>query len=89
MLIAIILNIDTGTGNLTITGTGFGTSNGSVKIGKTSAEIFSWADKSIKVRMPTKPAGSYPLKIHVPSVGFAKTKYDSESTKPLFSSSSD
>lgn len=51
-------------GNIvTITGSGFGNSSGSVKFGTTSANIISWSDSCIKVNVPAVVAGYYSINV--------------------------
>ena len=80
----------TGSRNFTITGLGFGTTTGSVKLGNTTLTINSWNDRQISVTVPTMTAGAYQLTIttaggkkpvnsltfHVRGSGYSPTVYE-------------
>lgn len=52
------------TGNvITISGRGFGTTQGTVKFGNTSANVVEWADTVIKVTVPNVTAGRYTVTV--------------------------
>lgn len=48
---------------VTIDGRGFGSNNGSVKFGTTSAVIVSWSDTQIKAKVPSVAAGKTNVKV--------------------------
>ncbi len=48
---------------ITVSGEGFGSSEGSVQFGSTNADILSWSDTEIKVSVPDVTAGKYPITV--------------------------
>ncbi len=63
----IIGNIDPLIGipgnTVTITGTGFGNSSGSVHFGTMAAQVVSWSDSLIRVQIPSISAGYYTIQV--------------------------
>lgn len=63
----IIGNVDPMMGvagnTVTITGRGFGSSQGSVSFGTSTAQVVSWTDSQIKVIVPSVTAGDYAIKV--------------------------
>lgn len=49
--------------NITIDGSGFGTSTGTVKFGTTNATIVSWSDSQIVATVPQVSSGKYDVKV--------------------------
>lgn len=74
----VIGNVDPLTGvagnTVTITGSGFGSRSGSVKFGTTAADIISWSDSCIRVRVPAVVAGYYSINV-VTKSGVAVSDY--------------
>lgn len=74
----IIGNVDPMMGvagnTVTITGRGFGNSQGSVSFGTSTAQVVSWTDSQIKVTIPSVTAGEYAIKVTT-SAGTASNSY--------------
>ncbi|WP_455715950.1 alpha-amylase family glycosyl hydrolase [Anaerosporobacter sp.] len=74
----IIGNVDPMMGvagnTVTITGRGFGSSQGSVTFGTTTAKVVSWTDSQIKVYIPSVTAGEYAIKVTTSS-GTSSSSY--------------
>lgn len=63
-------------GNIvTITGSGFGSTTGTVHFGDTSAPVVSWSDSLIQVQVPAVTAGYYDIAVTT-SAGAAVSNYD-------------
>lgn len=55
---------DLGAGNqVTLTGQGFTSKKGKIKIGAKTAKIVSWTDSSIVIKLPTLKAATYPVTV--------------------------
>ena len=62
-------------GNLTISGSGFGSITGSVYLGDNLLEtIYSWSDSEITAEYPTLPSGSYPVRVVVEDIGCSDSR---------------
>ncbi|WP_310604609.1 alpha-amylase family glycosyl hydrolase [Anaerosporobacter sp.] len=59
---------------VTITGRGFGSTQGSVSFGTSAAQVVSWSDAQIKVKIPSVAAGKYAIKVTTAS-GTASNTY--------------
>ncbi|SHL91729.1 Glycosidase [Anaerosporobacter mobilis DSM 15930] len=59
---------------VTITGRGFGNTQGSVSFGTNAAQVVSWTDSTIKVIIPSVSAGKYAIKVTT-STGSASNSY--------------
>lgn len=75
----VIGNIDPMVGILgnivTITGTGFGGSTGTVRFGTNAAQVVSWSDSLIQVQVPAVTAGYYEISVTTRS-GATTSNYD-------------
>ncbi|CAK8674402.1 unnamed protein product [Clavelina lepadiformis] len=65
-----LLTVDGGT-NVTITGSGFGATDGELLFGTTKVDINSWTNNEISVLSPSLPSGSYRVKVVVLPLGCA------------------
>lgn len=60
---------------VTITGTGFGGSTGTVRFGTNAAQVVSWSDSLIQVQVPAVTAGYYDITVTTSS-GTSTSNYD-------------
>lgn len=60
---------------VTITGTGFGGSTGTVRFGTNAAQVVSWSDSLIQVQVPDVTAGYYDITVTTSS-GTSTSNYD-------------
>lgn len=60
---------------VTITGTGFGGSTGTVRFGTNAAQVVSWSDSLIQVQVPAVTAGYYDITVTTSS-GTSMSNYD-------------
>lgn len=60
---------------VTITGTGFGGSTGTVRFGTNAAQVVSWSDSLIQVQVPVVTAGYYDITVTTSS-GTSTSNYD-------------
>lgn len=60
---------------VTITGTGFGGSTGTVRFGTNAAQVVSWSDSLIQVQVPAVTAGYYDITVTT-SNGTSTSNYD-------------
>ncbi len=65
----------TGGGNLTITGTGFGSTGAVVMIGNAECIMISQSDTEVMCAIPSHNPGYYDVELSIGENGFADTRY--------------
>ena len=60
--------------NITVTGTNFGTDQGTVFLNSLEAIIYTWTDTQIELSTPDLTPGSYTLRVLVGTFGCAENR---------------